>query len=113
VENATCKYDIRNRVHASLATWIPNDDETDLQHSKTTLNIFAASLLSLCKVFVFLVVGLVDALNKAILLWIYSIRQQVVPVVLFSIHLEGEVTSLASDQIVDQWRTVKHIEVII
>jgi hypothetical protein len=113
VENATCKHDIGNRVHAPLATWIPNDAKTGLQHSKTTFNIFAARLLSFCKVFAFLITGFVDALNKATPLWIYSIRQQVVPIVLFPIHLECEVTSLASKHVVDQWRAVKHIEVII
>ena len=85
----------------------------DLQYSKTTLNIFAVRFLSFCKVFAFLITGLVDALNKVTPLWIYFIRQQVVPVVLFPIHLEGEVTSLASEHVVDQCRAVKHIEVII
>ena len=113
VENATRKHDVRNHSHVPLATWIPNDAKMCLLHSKTTLTIFARRILSFNKVFAFLITGLMDALNKSTPLWIYFICQQVVSVVLFFIHIEGKLTSLASEHVKDQWRTVKHIEVII
>ena len=73
VQNKTCENDVWYHIHAPMAARVANNRETGLQHTITCLNIFAHGLLSFCKITMFLIMWLNNALHKARLLGIYTV----------------------------------------
>ena len=70
-------------------------------HQNTARHFFALLLAAQQKLTIFFVLGLVNAWNKAYSLRVYSINEQIIPIIITHVHLRTHVMSLGSEHIMD------------
>lgn len=113
MKNTTREHKVQNYLHAPMLARIVDNHKPGLQVPKASLNIFVHRLLAFRKIATVLILGLMDTLVKVRLLRINTVDEEVITIINTPIHLKLHVSSFTCQHVINEWRPVQHIQIIV